>query len=136
MKKPIILALTVFFLLIAIIMANGSSNNNTGITSVSASEFSSEVQEEGAVILDIRTSQEYNTGRIAGAVNIDYYRSDFKNQLEKLDRNQAYKLYCNSGNRSGGALKIMQEMGFTNVVELNGGIQSWISAKLPACTNC
>lgn len=103
---------------------------------VAATTFASEIASKEAVILDIRTPEEYESGRIEGAVNIDYYASDFEENLEKLDRDAAYKVYCNSGNRSASALNLMEEMGFTNVVELDGGIQAWNLAQQPVCTNC
>jgi rhodanese-related sulfurtransferase len=80
------------------------------------------------VILDIRTPEEFAAGRIAGAINIDYYASDFEAQLSELDLDVPYIMYCNSGNRSGNALPLMDSIGFTEVYELDGGIQAWFNA--------
>lgn len=80
------------------------------------------------VILDIRTPEEFNSGRIAGSVNIDFYEANFADELDKLDKNKTYFVYCNSGNRSGTAMGTMKDLGFTDVYDLDGGIQAWYSS--------
>ncbi len=80
------------------------------------------------VILDIRTPEEFNAGRIAGSVNIDFYEANFADELDKLDKDKTYFVYCNSGNRSGTAMGTMKELGFTDVYDLDGGIQAWYSS--------
>lgn len=80
------------------------------------------------VILDIRTPDEFNSGRIAGSVNLDFYESNFASELDKLDKDKTYFVYCNSGNRSGSAMGTMRDLGFTDVYDLDGGIQAWYSS--------
>lgn len=70
---------------------------------------------ENAVILDVRTADEYSQGHVPGALNIDFLSSDFKEKVAKLDATKPYKIYCRSGNRSGQALKIMKAMGFKDL---------------------
>lgn len=93
--------------------------------SLRASEFFDkfyEVAEMGrGVILDVRTAHEYEGGHAPESLNIDYYKSDFRSQLNMLDKNEYYFVYCRSGNRSSRAMKIMQELGFKYVYELKGG---------------
>ena len=86
---------------------------------------------EGLVILDIRTPEEFAAGHIAGAINIDYYASDFEQRLGVLDLDVPYVMYCNSGNRSSNTLPLMDSIGFSEVYELDGGIQAWLGAELP-----
>lgn len=83
------------------------------------------------VVLDIRTPEEFASGHLAGAINVDYYASDFEAQLRELDLTARYVMYCNSGNRSSNALPLMDAIGFTEVYELDGGIQAWYSAGNP-----
>ena len=85
----------------------------------------------GLVILDIRTPEEFAAGHIAGAINIDYYANDFEAQLGELDLQVPYVMYCNSGNRSSNALPVMDSLGFSEVYELDGGIQAWFAEGLP-----
>ena len=83
------------------------------------------------VILDVRTPEEFNSGRIENSENINFYSSDFKEQLSKLDKNKVYLVYCRSGSRSAKAVKIMEELGFKKVYNVEGGIISWKKNNLP-----
>ena len=83
------------------------------------------------VVLDIRTPEEFAAGHIAGAINIDYYAADFEERLGELDLQVPYVMYCNSGNRSGNTLPLMDSLGFAEVYELDGGIQAWLGAGHP-----
>src|SRR5690606_25293763 len=71
--------------------------------------------DEEIILLDVRTPEEYEEGHLAGAKNIDYNAPNFAEQIQQLDRNQKYLLYCAVGGRSGKSLKIMEEMGFKEV---------------------
>jgi rhodanese-related sulfurtransferase len=78
------------------------------------------------IIIDVRTAGEFAGGHIANAVNIDYYSPDFKSNLDKLDRNKEYLIYCRTGIRGAAAIKIMIELGFTRRYNLSGGIVQWV----------
>jgi rhodanese-related sulfurtransferase len=86
--------------------------------------------ESGTVLLDIRTPEEFVEARIDGAVNIDFYAADFADQIGALDRDTEYVVYCRSGNRSGQAMDLFRDLGFTAVHEIDGGIVNWIQAGL------
>jgi rhodanese-related sulfurtransferase len=77
--------------------------------------------EDSFVILDVRTPGEYATRHVAGAVNIDYYSSTFAADLDALDKNKVYLIYCASGNRSGRAHDTMLSQGFHEVYNMLGG---------------
>lgn len=82
--------------------------------------------DENAVILDVRTEDEFNEGFIANAINIDIHRGqDFVNEIEALDKNKNYYVYCRSGMRSAKACEIMNQLGFENAYNLIGGITEW-----------
>ena len=83
------------------------------------------------MIIDIRTPEEFNEGYIENAVNIDFYSDTFKEDLDKLDKNKTYLIYCRSGNRSGQAMPIMKGLGFKEVYNLSVGIKEWIAEGLP-----
>ncbi|MFO7699234.1 MAG: rhodanese-like domain-containing protein [Acidimicrobiia bacterium] len=83
------------------------------------------------VVLDIRTPEEFAEGFIEGASNIDFYRSDFAGQLDMLDKDAPYVVYCRSDNRSGDAMDVFADLGFTNVTEIDGGIVNWYESGLP-----
>lgn len=77
------------------------------------------------IIIDVRTPQEFANEYIENAVNIDYYSEEFQNELNELDKEKTYLIYCLSGNRSGRALAIMKELGFREVYNMLGGIIQW-----------
>ena len=83
------------------------------------------------IILDVRTPQEYEMGRIEGSVNIDYHSPAFLAELVKLDRNRTYLVYCLVGIRSRNAANMMKELGFEDVVNMVGGIRQWQLEGLP-----
>ncbi len=79
-----------------------------------------------AVILDVRTEDEYNDGFIPKSINIDIYKGQgFIYKLEELDKSKNYYVYCRSGARSGQACNIMNQLGFENAYNLMGGIMQW-----------
>jgi rhodanese-related sulfurtransferase len=82
-------------------------------------------------IVDIRTPEEFHEGHIEKAVNIDFYSETFREDLDKLDKNKAYFIYCRSGNRSGSAMPVMKELGFQEVYNLSAGIKDWIAEGFP-----
>jgi len=90
---------------------------------------------EGFVILDVRTPEEYEGGRIEGSENIDYYGDEFRERIEILDKDRTYLVYCRSDNRSGRVLKLMNDLGFRRVYNLIGGIARWQNEGLPV-TKC
>ena len=84
------------------------------------------------VVIDVRKPEEYAAGHLeAAALQLDYYAPDFKEQLSKLDKSVPYLIYCRSGHRSGLALSIMKDLGFTEIHDIEGGINAWIAAGLP-----
>lgn len=83
-------------------------------------------EDANAVILDVRTEDEFNEGIIPGAINIDIYKGQgFIYSIEELDKSKNYYVYCRSGGRSGQACSIMKELGFENAYNLLGGIMNW-----------
>ena len=83
-------------------------------------------KETDSVILDVRTSAEFEDGFIENAINIDIYKGQgFIYELENLDKNKNYYVYCKAGGRSAQACSIMKELGFQNAYNLVGGIMHW-----------
>ena len=89
---------------------------------VNYDEFWDFVKENNAVILDVRTSKEFTGGAIEGAININV--DDLRANLEKLDKNKMYAIYCQVGLRGYLANRIMRNNGF-RAVNLNGGYNLW-----------
>ncbi len=82
-------------------------------------------------IIDVRTPEEFAEGHIENAAIIDYYSETFRDDINKLDKNKTYLIYCRSGNRSRSALDIMEELNFRAVYHLSVGIIGWNEEGLP-----
>lgn len=81
--------------------------------------------DENAVVLDVRTPGECAAGIIPNALVIDLMKGPgFITEVEVLDKDKTYYIYCRSGNRSGQACLIMQNMGF-KTYNLIGGVMQW-----------
>ena len=129
---------SLFFNLILVVMLavsgcaqsqNSSDGSRQDISALQAKELIAKDKE--MVILDVRTPEEFTNGHVAGAVNVDFYASDFEKQLEKLDTTKTYLLYCASGNRSGKAASLMQNKGFKKIINSQAGFNELKQAAVP-----
>ncbi len=82
-------------------------------------------------IIDVRTPEEFESGHIEGAVNINYHDDGFVDALDKLDKSKTYVVYCRTGRRSSDAVGIMKRQGFKDVYRIEGDIVRWRSEGLP-----
>jgi rhodanese-related sulfurtransferase len=104
------------------------------ITVTDADKLVSEnVGNQDFVILDVRTPDEYTARHIAGAIDISYESAQFKNDVNKLDRNKQYLVYCQTGVNSATAAKIMAGLGFKDVQDITGGYAAWVQAGYMTC---
>ena len=79
-----------------------------------------------AVILYVRTEDECNEGIIPNAIMIDIYKGQgFIYQVEELDKTKNYYVYCKAGGRSAQACAVMNQLGFENTFNLEGGFMQW-----------
>jgi phage shock protein E len=101
------------------------------VSLVAVDEFSQVAQTGGTEVIDVRTPAEYDAGHLAGATNIDVEGPGFAQEIAGLDKSATYAVYCRSGNRSRTATQLMVDAGFTDVVELDGGINAWVAAGQP-----
>ena len=83
------------------------------------------------VILDVRTPEEVAEGYIENAINIDFYSETFRDELDRLDKDKTYLIYCRSGGRSGNTLNIMEGLNFREVYDVSGGMIEWEAEGLP-----
>ncbi|MDO4726475.1 MAG: rhodanese-like domain-containing protein [Porphyromonadaceae bacterium] len=83
------------------------------------------------VIIDVRTPEEFEEGHLKGAINIDVKKSDFEEQIAKLDTSKTYLVYCRSGRRSAGAVRIMHNKNFKSLYEISDGFMGWTNKGLP-----
>jgi len=103
-----------------------SSWNVQDVTPVDAQKLLAENKD--VRVLDVRTSEEYAEGHIAGAVNVDFKSPNFAENVAKLDKNTTYIIHCRSGRRSSNSLPILKENNFGTVYHLNKGYNAWKDA--------
>jgi rhodanese-related sulfurtransferase len=125
----------VFALISSLLLLVGCSTSTAGATNMDVLDFSKKITESGVVILDVRTPGEFAEGYIEGARMIDFQGGSFETEIASLDKNATYAVYCRSGNRSGQAVKIMQDAGFLNLFNLEGGVIDWANQGMPLVNN-
>ena len=118
----------VILLLLALLLLAGCAQevenkvNYENITAQEAKELMD--REEGYIILDVRTEEEYAQGHIPGAILIPDYEIETKAEAILTDKNQMILVYCRSGRRSKNAAQALLELGYTDIREF-GGIIDW-----------
>ena len=89
------------------------------ITEVSQSEL------KAIVLVDVRTPEEFNAGHLDNALNINWFDTDFAAQFESISKDKTIYVYCKKGGRSAKAQKKLEALGYSNVVNLEGGYDAW-----------
>tara|TARA_Y100000385_G_scaffold279659_1_gene329634 strand:- start:123 stop:467 length:345 start_codon:yes stop_codon:yes gene_type:complete len=77
-------------------------------------------------VIDLRTDKEFDEGNIQTSFNLDFQKREFIDNLEKLDKNKEYLIYCASGNKSRKASHIMKSLGFKVIYHYKKGYKDWI----------
>lgn len=95
------------------------------IEDIDVPAFREKMREAGVVILDVRTPEETAQGMIEGAVGINFFDDNFEAEIDKLEIDKTYLVYCRSGARSGKAAHLMASKGFKKVYNLLGGYNAW-----------
>jgi len=103
----------------------------TNIQQLNVNEAVRLMNDNDVVVLDVRESNEYNTGHIRDSIHIPM--TSLVKRLTELDKfkNKQILAYCRSGSRSNSACRTLNKQGFENVSNLAGGIMSWSNANLP-----
>lgn len=112
---------------ICLFHANGllQARQPGGLADVNVIARDLEQAPEKFLVIDVRTPEEYKSGYLQGAKNIDFLVGDFERKINDLPRDRPIVLYCRSGGRSARAEKIMRKAGFANVADMRGGILEW-----------
>jgi thioredoxin 1 len=122
-----------FFIGTAIMLLSCSNQQQgqteTAVVKLVPKDFSDKITElSDAVIVDVRTPEEFSEGHLSNAKNINWNGSDFQSQMATLDKTKPVMVYCKVGGRSGSAAAYMQANGFKEIYELDGGIMQWNKA--------
>ena len=104
------------------------------IDQITPEQLKSEEKNEGTYIIDVREKGEFDTGNIPGSVLIPRGLLEFRigsndfwesNNLEMPNKGQKIIIYCKSGGRGSLAVKSLNDLGYKNVVNLDGGFMGW-----------
>lgn len=104
---------TLFAVLLALLAALGLAGCSTPEPA-----SASTLDVAAAVVIDVRTPEEYATGHLEGALLLDITAGELEAALPQLDPAATYLVYCRSGNRAGAAVELMRAAGFTDVTNL------------------
>ena len=89
---------------------------------ITAEEFRIKIM-QGAVIIDVRSRQEYREGHLEGAINIPEFEARNRITKEILNKNQLILIYCQYCGRSRNVCRLMRKIGYNNVYNLYGGLE-------------
>ncbi len=123
-------------LVISLSLVIASCGNGDSKNQLNVQEFAAKLKElPSAPILDVRTPGEFAAGHLQGAVNVDWNGSSFDTQTAAYDKSKPVFVYCLSGARSASAAKHLRQQGFSQVIEMVGGMMKWRAANLPETTS-
>ena len=126
MKKILILLLT------CILTISCKSQTSEKYQSLSAIAFQDKIKiEKNAQILDVRSPEEFASGHIDKAININWNSDNFNEKMKLFDKSKPIFVNCQGGGRSKKAAERMLLIGFKTIYELDGGINKWIASNLP-----
>ena len=123
---PVLVGL--FAVLLVIFIRNETQRGGRG---VSPQELVNLVNREGAIVLDVRDSKEFDAGHIVDAVNVPH--GALESRLGELEKYKAKKvtIVCKMGQHSGVAGALLRKAGFAEVSRLNGGMSEWRNQNMP-----
>lgn len=104
---------------------SASAKASSSWQNIDVATFKKMMSAPNTVVLDVRTPEETAQEKIPGAIEINYYDPNFAQKAGKLDKTKTYLVYCRSGNRSSRACEAMQQMGFSKLYNLQGGMLAW-----------
>ena len=132
--KKLYALISALLLLVACHNSNSqTANKNNGTPQqVDAATFKQLIEsKKDAQLIDVRTPSEFQGGYINGAMNLDINGTDYSRQVAALDKSKPILVYCLSGGRSATAARGLRQSGFSEVIELQGGILAWNRGNLP-----
>jgi rhodanese-related sulfurtransferase len=125
------------FILIAFVsftfQTTAQTKNSSVVTNLSAERFKAIVaNDKNAMIIDLRTTEEITSkGYIKGAVQLDFLAKDAEKEVDKLDKNKTYYIYCAGGGRSEDCASYMEKQGFKRIYNLEKGFSEWLQKGFP-----
>ena len=102
------------------------------VPKLTVAEFDAKRKENDAVVLDVRTPEEFKAGHVPGAVNVDIGDKDFDKRVAALDKDKTYLVHCARGGRSAKAVeRIRTTAKLEKLFDFSGGMTAWEKAGKP-----
>lgn len=124
--------ITTLLILLLLVLVSCGGNKPTASTKLSPEEFELKLKDiTNENLVDVRTPEEYELGHIINALNINIQDTDFEKQISELDREKPIFVHCAAGapgGRSDKTCKLLGELGFKEIYELEGGFVGWTNA--------
>lgn len=129
-NKRLLIGVALIALIVIVGMVVWTMTKTTTVPKITPAQYTAQYGNATVphLLIDVRTSEEFATEHIAGAINISL--QTLPDRLSEIPRDIPVVLYCHSGNRSGQAASILSNAGYTNISDL-GGILAWTAAGLP-----
>jgi rhodanese-related sulfurtransferase len=136
--KTFVLQIIAYFLIFSILIgckentSNENQNSDTIAKDLNVKEFEELiVKKQDLQLVDVRTIEEFTESHLVKATNMDFNKENFRDMLSTLDKSKPIAVYCRVGGRSGKAKKILVELGFKEIYNMDGGILAWQNQGLP-----
>ena len=117
---------TILIMSILSFLFGGKPQQNSNITVLSTADFKTAITDKKVQLVDVRTKNEFDSGHIKKAVNIDIFdKENFISAFNSYNKEEPIYIYCRSGNRSKKASKTLDSLGFKQIFDLKGGFMAW-----------
>ncbi len=126
---------SLFVVLVGMLLWSFFVGISTGIKQLNATEFTRMMNQDRAVMVDVRDAAAFKKGHILGARHIPIAELDKRAEELKIKRDGPTLVYCQNGSTSLRAGKDLKNKGFGEVYALKGGVMAWQDAKLPLATD-
>jgi len=115
----------IFLVFNSLIFLNCQTKTSNSLVLVTVEEMKEISKLEWMQLVDVRTPEEYATGHIPNAQNIDFLDAEFEMNIQSLDKSKPVIIYCQRGSRSAKCASKLIANGFVKVYDLDGGFAQW-----------
>jgi thioredoxin 1 len=117
-----------FFVFAIFLISIACQSTSQSFNTIDVNEFEKKMTATDVQLIDVRTADEFTSGHLPKAINMDVNEDEFAQQIKTLDKAKPVFVYCLSGGRSKSACKEMSKAGFTNITNMEGGVMAWRGA--------
>lgn len=101
--------------LLLFLVTGCAQNKSKSITEFSQNDI------KNAILIDVRTPEEFEAGYIDNAINVNWFDPNFATKMQAYDKDDTIYMYCKKGGRSAEAAALLESLGYKNIIDLEGG---------------